>query len=642
MKTAVGRFLKAGVIVFLSMLIIPACNLSSPTAADETGALSISVSLANAKITGVDITESNFSFIISGTGPSGNTFSVTTERGVLSANIEDLAIGAWTISAEALYYDGVNDVSFGDGSASITIDRNSTSTCAISITPFSGTGTLQITVNWDNSMVTTPALNGTLSRAGYKSIVVTFTMSAGQATATLSLDSGIYNLAVVLTDVDAYEFGGFADKVRITNALTTTAQYTIVGNAGTGEAPTAPANLATTDVQSSSVSLVWDASTDNVGVTGYRVYRDGVEIGVSAGNSYTDSTVLAASTYVYSVAAYDAAGNISELSNTLSVTTPGAPTVSQIIADHTVVDLYSRIPAEYITAVKKMLVDIPGESHSLGYRIGMDLLELQNSTFASQTFSDAIPAATESYLRLGKHGTVGESDFYTNSTAISTIKSLITTQETNGNPIHVLGFGWCWDMTWLSYTNSNGTNGRDPVYDVHWYGASVGGPEGNYIWGLDASDQTITGNSVCMDTYLNAVEAYIKHCTDNAYSCKVIFTTGPVDDNNGNEIGFQREIKHDYIRNYVAKDSSRILFDYADILCYNNSGVVAEYTWNDSVSGTARVHKGIHSDNMKDYDDSWNIIAFTEDGDHIGEVGTLRLAKAMWWMLARIAGWDGN
>ncbi|MGI6306836.1 MAG: Ig-like domain-containing protein [Bacteroidales bacterium] len=45
---------------------------------------------------------------------------------------------------------------------------------------------------------------------------------------------------------------------------------------------------------------------------------------------------------------------------------------------------------------------------------------------------------------------------------------------------------------------------------------------------------------------------------------------------------------------------------------------------------------------MKDYDGSWNIIPHSEDGDHIGEVGALRLAKAMWWLLARIAGWDGG
>ena len=34
--------------------------------------------------------------------------------------------------------------------------------------------------------------------------------------------------------------------------------------------------------------------------------------------------------------------------------------------------------------------------------------------------------------------------------------------------------------------------------------------------------------------------------------------------------------------------------------------------------------------------------SYTEDGDHIGQRGALRLAKAMWWMLARMAGWDGN
>ena len=32
---------------------------------------------------------------------------------------------------------------------------------------------------------------------------------------------------------------------------------------------------------------------------------------------------------------------------------------------------------------------------------------------------------------------------------------------------------------------------------------------------------------------------------------------------------------------------------------------------------------------------------YSEDGDHIGEAGALRLGKALWWMLARMSGWDG-
>jgi hypothetical protein len=312
----------------------------------------------------------------------------------------------------------------------------------------------------------------------------------------------------------------------------------------------------------------------------------------------------------------------------------------QIIADHTVVDDYDEIPQLYIDAVKKMLVDIAGESHSAGYRIGMDLLESYNTNYQVTTYDGSVPASSSQYLRLGKHAAVGEAVFYTSQAAINNYKTHITNQNNDGNPYSVIGFGWCWDMTW---TNPPGGT-IDPTYKVHWAGSSDGGPEGNKRWGLDSGDQSLTGNSVCMDTYLGAVEQYIKHCSDNGYATKVIFTTGPVDDGNGvmagTENGFQREIKHDYVRAYVKANNTRILFDYADILCWNNSGNEYNVNWNDG--GTIRPHANIHPDNMKDYDGSWNMIAHTEDGDHIGEVGALRLAKAMWWMLARIAGWDGG
>ena len=238
---------------------------------------------------------------------------------------------------------------------------------------------------------------------------------------------------------------------------------------------------------------------------------------------------------------------------------------AQIIADHTVVSKYSEIPQQYIDAVKKMLVDIAGESHSLGYRVGENLLEILDPKFQVLTYDGTLPAYSTQYLRLGRHGSVGEATFYTSQTAINAYKSHITSQNSSGNPYSVMGFGWCWDMTWQ---NAPG-GGLDPVYNVRWAGSSDGGPNGNLRWGLDSGDQTLTGNSVSMNTYLDAVEQYIKHCSDNGYSTKVIFTTGPVDDGNGTmggtENGFQREVKHDYIRNYVSASSTRILFDYADI-----------------------------------------------------------------------------
>jgi hypothetical protein len=314
----------------------------------------------------------------------------------------------------------------------------------------------------------------------------------------------------------------------------------------------------------------------------------------------------------------------------------------QIIADHTIVDKYNQIPQQYIDKVKKMLVDMAGESHSSTYIIGANLLEVLDPKFQSfgYGFQNIVPDYTDQYLRIGKQYTTGEEQYFTSQAAIDAYKSAITTQNSTGNPFTVMGFAWCWDMT---YPNAPGGT-VDPVYNVRWAGASAGGPQGEKRWGLDSGDEVLTGNSVCMDTYLAAVEQYIKYCSDNSYSTKIIFTTGPVDDSpvttNGTESGFQREIKHDYIRSYVSANNSRILFDYADIICWNNGGVENIVTWNDG--GNLRNHAQIHPDNMMDYDASWNLIAYTEDGDHIGEVGALRIAKAMWWMLARIAGWDGG
>lgn len=301
-----------------------------------------------------------------------------------------------------------------------------------------------------------------------------------------------------------------------------------------------------------------------------------------------------------------------------------------LIADHSAVEAYDTIPDQYLAAVKRMLVDLAGESHSSGYRIGMDLLMAADARFAVDTFSSGFPAVTEANLRFGAHGSVGEEDFFTNADAISKIKSIIASQESAGNPISVMGLGWCWDLDRNALTPT-----RDPVYNVSWAGSTAGGPQGDLAWGLNAADFDITGNTVCMDTYLNTVEEYNKYCDDNGYQCVVVFTTGPVDDNAGTQSGLQREIKHRYMRDFVKADTRRVLFDYADILCWSDSGEHNTAVWYDG--GTPRPHDQIHPDNMRDLDGS-----YAEDGDHIGQRGALRLAKAMWWMLARLAGWDGQ
>jgi chitodextrinase len=86
--------------------------------------------------------------------------------------------------------------------------------------------------------------------------------------------------------------------------------------------PTAPSNLSATAVNGGRVDLSWTASTDNVGVAGYRVYRNGVQIGAATATTYSDTTAVPSSSYGYHVVAYDTSGNVSSPSNTVTVQTP--------------------------------------------------------------------------------------------------------------------------------------------------------------------------------------------------------------------------------------------------------------------------------------------------------------------------------
>lgn len=111
--------------------------------------------------------------------------------------------------------------------------------------------------------------------------------------------------------------------------------YTVAGSAGAGfgtaasltlevvdQAPPAvPGNLRAQAPDSASIQLNWSAATDNVGVTGYRVYRGETLVASPTTLSYTDSGLKPATAYGYSVAACDAAGNCSARSATATATT---------------------------------------------------------------------------------------------------------------------------------------------------------------------------------------------------------------------------------------------------------------------------------------------------------------------------------
>jgi Concanavalin A-like lectin/glucanases superfamily/Fibronectin type III domain len=96
--------------------------------------------------------------------------------------------------------------------------------------------------------------------------------------------------------------------------------------------PTTPTNVAATAVSSSQITVTWTASSDNVGVTGYRILRcqgagcsPAVQVGTAPGTSYSDTNLSASSSYTYVVSAVDAAGNVSTASAPATAVTQALP-----------------------------------------------------------------------------------------------------------------------------------------------------------------------------------------------------------------------------------------------------------------------------------------------------------------------------
>ena len=97
--------------------------------------------------------------------------------------------------------------------------------------------------------------------------------------------------------------------------------FCIEAAAADTQAPSAPGNLSYSNVTTTTAQLSWSASTDNVGVTGYQVFRGTANLGTVTGTSANITGLSPATSYTFSVKAIDAAGNVSNASNSVTFTT---------------------------------------------------------------------------------------------------------------------------------------------------------------------------------------------------------------------------------------------------------------------------------------------------------------------------------
>ena len=168
--------------------------------------------------------------------------------------------------------------------------------------------------------------------------------------------------------------------------------------------PTAPTSLTWTAPAPTRVDLGWQASTDNVGVTGYRIYRGGGQIASVGGTttSYSDTTVTAGSTNTYEVRAVDADNNVSDASNSVTATTPAAATVLTLSPE----------------ADARVHAASPTTNYGTSYLRANGGTEPLVESFLRFTVSGAPAGVTSAKLRLyATNGTVDGPAIYTTATA---------------------------------------------------------------------------------------------------------------------------------------------------------------------------------------------------------------------------------
>jgi hypothetical protein len=300
-----------------------------------------------------------------------------------------------------------------------------------------------------------------------------------------------------------------------------------------------------------------------------------------------------------------------------------------IIADHNAIVAFDNgdIPAYWIEQVKSqnMTIHMPGESHGnqlygvLGDSScpgGLELLETSSGgtynveiecNYSSLNEGNALRILKGQYKSGSWQGgttttncRTGEQDYWSDSDARTMTLGSATRANIQGDPLDASMYAWCWDIVRPDYC-------------------------------YDESSNRITYNSNRNDAYLNAISTFNANPTSGG--TKYVYTTAVTDDDwtynppdYTTEHGYRVTLYNALIRQ-AAGDNDAYLFDLADIENWNNANTEEydDYSYN---SLTLEIRN-------PEYDTP-------ETCGHSNELLHVRKAKALWWMAARMAGWDGT
>lgn len=275
-------------------ITLPAANATLSGVATLTASASDNVAVASVQFqvdnanTGVAITAAPYSYSL-------NTATLSNGNHVITAVASDTS-GNTATSAQVAVKVSNTTTDTTPPTVSVTAPANGATV----------SGTISVTANASDN-VGVASVQFQLDGANFGSLDTASPYSVSWNTTTSS--NGSHTLRAIAKDAAA-------------NSTTSTSVTVTVSN-GTPDTtpPSVPTGLSATAISSSQINLSWTASTDNVGVTGYKVYRGGSQIGTTASTTYQDTGLAASTSFTYTVAAYDAAGNTSAQSAGASATT---------------------------------------------------------------------------------------------------------------------------------------------------------------------------------------------------------------------------------------------------------------------------------------------------------------------------------
>ena len=236
---------------------------------------------------------------------SNNGTSFSTAEAYAPTKTWTLSTGAGTKTVYVQFRDGA-----GNWSSAVTdtivLDTTAPTNSGIAVTSITSNS---VTITWTTNEPATSKVDYGLTTSYGSSTALDSTLVTSHSVVLTGLAANTtYNYRVRSIDAAGNERVGGNSTFKTAVGPDTTA-------------PSAPTGLTATPISSTQINLSWTASTDNVGVTGYQVFRDFVQIATTTTTNYSNTGLTPSTSYAYTVKAFDAAGNVSGSSATANATT---------------------------------------------------------------------------------------------------------------------------------------------------------------------------------------------------------------------------------------------------------------------------------------------------------------------------------